>query len=99
MADPGLPWQLEGFLETLDAWADREDVGVDLRFVVTEWILTRVDDPYQGVRREPGFPDFWSGVVPGSHDGDGHVVLCSYWVEESRRAVRCDNFGLLSWPA
>ena len=45
--------------------------GVDLRFLVTEWILTRAADPYQGVRREAGFDNLWFGAVPRSGHGDG----------------------------
>lgn len=66
--------------------------------IVTAWVLTRYDDPYQGVRRESGFPNLWFGVVPDTDDGSGHVVVCSYWIAESTRTVRCDNFGTLSRP-
>jgi hypothetical protein len=92
------PWKLEGFLLRLDAWAELESPTDDLRLLVTAWIMTRYDDPYQGVRREEGFPNLWFGVVPNSDDGSGRVVVCSYWIEESSRVVRCDNFGTLNRP-
>jgi len=100
VASAGPGWQLEGFLERLDAWSEREGANVsdDVRIAATAWILTRMDDPYQGVQREQGFDNLWFGAVPGSHDGKGHVVVCSYWIEETEHVVRCDNFGLLSWP-
>jgi hypothetical protein len=93
------PWQLENFLERLDDWIAREGPAHDLVLVVTAWLLSRMEDPYQGARREAGFDNLWFGVIPNSGDHAGHVVGCSYWIFESRRAVRCDNFGLLNWPA
>jgi hypothetical protein len=91
-------WTLVGFLERLDAWADLESPEDDLRLLVTAWILTRYDNPYQGVRREPSFPNLWFGAVPNSYHGDGNVVACAYWVEESSRVVRCDSFASLRLP-
>lgn len=91
-------WTLEKFLERFDAWVELESPTDDLRYNVMNWILTRYDDPYHGVRREEGFPNLWFGRVPKSHDRSGHVVTCSYWIEESTRTVRCDNFGTLSLP-
>jgi hypothetical protein len=89
---------LERLLERLDAWAEREDPSGDLRILVTSWILTRYDDPYQGVQRAEGFEDLWFGAVPNTDDGLGHVVVCSYWIEEIRRAVSCDSFATLNLP-
>jgi hypothetical protein len=60
--------------------------------------MTRYDDPYKGVRRAHGFPNLWFGVVPESDDGKGQVVVCSYWIEEAARRVRCDSFATLSLP-
>lgn len=91
-------WTLENFLERFDAWVELKSPTDDLRCIVLAWILTRDDDPYQGVRREKGFANLWFGPVPNSRDGSGHVVICSYWIQESSRAVRCDNFGTLSLP-
>jgi hypothetical protein len=92
------PWALINFLERFDAWVELECPTEDLRCIVIDWILTRDEDPYQGVRREGGFPNLWFGQIPNSRDGCGHVVVCSYWIEESSRTVRCDNFGTLSFP-
>ncbi|MGH3764225.1 MAG: hypothetical protein ACRDS0_23060 [Pseudonocardiaceae bacterium] len=92
------PWALESFLERFDSWVELESPKDDLRYVVMTWILTRYDDPYQGVRREEGFENLWFGAVPKSDDGAGNVVVCSYWIKESTRIVRCDNFGTLSLP-
>ena len=92
------PWKLERFLVELDSWADREAPDDDLRLVVTAWIMTRFDDPYRGVRREPGFGNLWFGPVPDSDDGKGNVVACSYWVVEFEGVVRCNGFATLGLP-
>lgn len=60
--------------------------------------MSRGDDPYQGARREPGFPNLWYVKVPGSYQG-GSVVLCSYFIVESTHEVHCKGFGTLSWPS
>lgn len=93
------PWTLDQFIERFDAWVELESPTDDLRCIVMDWILTRDDDPYQGARREKGFPNLWVGRVPNSNDGSGNVVVCSYcWIKESSRTVCCDNFGTLSLP-
>jgi len=55
---------LERFLDRLDAWAEQEDPSTDLRILVTSWIMTRYDDPYQGVQRAEGFENLWFGADP-----------------------------------
>ncbi len=92
------PWQLVGFLERFDLWADQEKPADKLRQLVLAWIFTRIDDPYQGVRREPGFPNLWFGPVPSSEHGEWSVVCCSYWIEERDHVVRCDSFATLNRP-
>jgi hypothetical protein len=92
------PWHLEGFEEQLDAWAERESSPDDLKLIVMAWLLSRMDSPYVGVRREPGFPNLWFGPVPGSEDGVGRVVCCSYWIFEERHLVRCNSFATLNLP-
>lgn len=99
MADGGPAWELERFTEMLEIWATHESASIDLRLVVTAWLFTRLDDPYQGVERETGFENLWYGVVPGSAMDDGTVVTCSYWIEERRHALRCNAFATLHWPA
>ncbi len=91
-------WKLEGFEECLDRWIALEQPVVDLRFVVLEWVLTRADDPYKGVRRQAGFDNLWFGPVPRSGDGRGNAVACAYWVEERPRTVRCDSIATLAQP-
>jgi len=69
---------LIGFDVRFDAWTELEGPSDDLRLIVMAWVHGRFDDPYQGARREDGFENLWFGHVPGSEDGEGHVVTCSY---------------------
>lgn len=98
MPSGALSWTLEGFLDRLESWGELQSPQDELRLTVMIWIMTRYDDPYQGVRRENGFPNLWFGTVPHSGDGCGNVVTCSYWIEEVNRSVRCDSFATLSLP-
>lgn len=91
-------WQLQGFEDALDRWIAIENPSIDLRFVVTEWVVGRADDPYAGVRRRTEVaPNYWFGTVPGSREGD-RVVVCAYWIDEETRSVRCDNIATLGLP-
>jgi hypothetical protein len=91
-------WKLDKFGERLDSWIERENPSPDLRYIVTEWVFSRYDDPYQGVRREAGFANLWFGTVPRSDHGEGAVVVCSYWIEEHSKTVRCDIIASLNRP-
>lgn len=91
-------WKLEGFEDSLDNWAAQEHAPSELVMVVTHWVLSRFDDPYLGVQREPGFANLWFGAVPESRHGDGQVVVCSYWITESTRTVQCNSFAALNLP-
>jgi hypothetical protein len=91
-------WTIEGFLERLDMWVAQESPAERIRWVVTAWVMTRMDDPYLGVQREPTFDNLWFGPVPDTDTPDGHVVVCSYWIIESTHTVRCDTFATLRRP-
>lgn len=92
-------WRLVGFEEALDRSAETENPSTDLRSLVTEWVLSRFDNPHQGVRREPGSPEgLWFGKVPGSDHGAGAAVACAYWIDEAEKVVRCDNIASLNKP-
>ena len=91
-------WQLNLFGERLDIWAADQDGSDELRRVVTLWIFTRFDDPYLGVKRRPEVaPNYWFGQVQGTLQNDS-VVTCGYWIQETERIVRCDNFATLVLP-
>jgi hypothetical protein len=64
-------WQLVRFLEHLNRWGEIESPDPDTRLVVTAWVMSRHEDPYRGVRREPGFPNLWFGKVPNTLDAAG----------------------------
>ncbi|WP_020518704.1 hypothetical protein [Catelliglobosispora koreensis] len=91
-------WKLEGFLDRLDAWVAREAPPDELRVLVTAWIMSRYDDPYQGVQRERDFENLWFGPIPGSVTKSGTVVVCAYWIKERNRKVRCESFATLPVP-
>ncbi len=95
MAEP--LWRLDSFLERFDAWCHTEQVTVDERVLVTLWVMTRMENPFVGVRREPGFADLWFGPIP-STAGNDRVIVCSYWVDPKARTVRCNSFARLSLP-
>ena len=90
-------WQLENFVERLDAWIANENPSEDLRIVVTEWVVARFDNPYTDVSREPDFPNLWFGPIPETQHS-GQVVVCSYWIVEDERLVRCDQIASLRRP-
>jgi hypothetical protein len=96
--DAAWPWTLELFLERLDLWADEAKPSADLVIVVATWIQSRMDDPFDDVERAEGFEDLWFGAIPGSDDGFGNVVTCSYWINVATRSVRCDLFSTSTWP-
>lgn len=90
-------WRLIGFEERLDEWAELEGSADWLLMLVLNWLLSRIDDPYDGLRRQPDFDNLWFGVVPGSFNDD-MVVVCSLWVFEGTHTLRCDRIATLSWP-
>ncbi|MGH3938157.1 MAG: hypothetical protein ACRDTG_05915 [Pseudonocardiaceae bacterium] len=98
MSDRGEPWKLDQFSERLDVWIEVCDPSPRLRRVVRTWVLTRFDNPYEGVRQAPGFDNLWSGKVPNSEDGIGNAVLCAYFIETATHTLRCDQFATLREP-
>ena len=94
---PAERWQLDMYLDAVDEWIEVESPPGWLRFVVREWLLSRFDDPYVGMRRAGGFENLWFAMVPLSAH-NWLVVTCSCWIEERARTVRCDRIGSLGWP-
>ncbi|GAA2104040.1 hypothetical protein [Actinomadura alba] len=62
--------------------------------------MTSIEDlaERECVHREPGFDNLWYGAVPNSDNVAGQVVICSYWIEEAKRTLRCDSFATLNQP-
>lgn len=98
MSDRGSRWRLIGFEDRLDEWQRNESADEDLLLIILPWIMSRFEDPYQGMKREPEFENLWFGPVPHTYDGQGNVVVCSYWIEEAGHSVRCDSFATLALP-
>jgi hypothetical protein len=94
-----LRWATEGFLDQIDAWARRGSPHPDLLLIVLPWVMERSEYPYRGVRREPGFDNLWFGGIAGSEDAEGRIVVCSYWVFDELRLLRCNSVATLSAPS
>ena len=95
-------WTLLEFLPQLDAWIAAEHPLPELGVLVTDWIFTRISDPFGNARRVPGFADYWQAVVPGSDHFDDFAersgVVCLFWIDVTDGTVRCDRFASLSLP-
>lgn len=80
------------FLPKLDAWIERECPLDELRVFVTDWIFTRVSNPFDNARRVTGFADSWRAVIANSDHFDDHAercaVICLHWIDVSTRSVR-----------
>ncbi len=90
-------WAIAGLVEALNSWAQRESPGPDLRRTVARWAFNQHEDPYQGVSRQPGFPNLYFGEVPGTR-AEGAAVSCTYWIEAATHTVKWDNFTTLNLP-
>jgi hypothetical protein len=95
-------WELVDFLPRLDDWITAEHPLQELTLLVTDWIFTRLGDPFANARRVEGFADYWQAVVPNSDHFDDYAersgVVCLYWVDVEARTVRCDRIATLSLP-
>jgi len=73
-------WTLLEFVPKLDEWIAIEHPLPELRVLLTDWIFTRVSDPFANARRVVGFADYWLAVVPGSDHFDDYAersgVIC-----------------------
>jgi hypothetical protein len=92
------PWQILGTEDCLTRWQDLEKPSTDLCFLVAEWLLSKMDDPYQGMRRVPNFPTLWFGKVARSDHGADSVVVCSYEIDEDTHTVYVRSIATLSKP-
>jgi hypothetical protein len=101
LPNPEAGWNLTNVDECLDRW-EQECVPADeLRRLVIAALLSRMDDPYDGARRESWFgnePSLWFWMVPGSLHA-GQAVYVSFMVFERLGTVRIDSIMTLSWPA
>lgn len=95
---PELPgWTLDDFSEWLERWIAAESPDDDRVLRVSEWIMSRADDPYVGARQVIEIPGLWFAEISGTLRDDMKVT-CSYWINERAHVVRCDNIQTLSPP-
>jgi hypothetical protein len=90
-------WRVLGAGDCLDRWDDTEQPPEELRNIVRDWLMTRVEDPHQGVSRMPGFPGWWFGKVAGSDQGWA-AVYCTYLIDEETRTVEIRGINTLNRP-
>lgn len=93
-------YTLKGFKEWLEIWEKTEPssaVSTDLRIAVLDWIISRGGDPYAGARRENGAPNQWLAKIPRTFHG-GQWVVCTFYIYEETKTVRCDMLTTLSPP-
>lgn len=90
-------WLLLGTEECLDRWAATEHPPEDLRIIVANWLMTRMDNPHRDVDRMPDFPGWWFGKVAGSDHG-WSAVYCTYQINEAERVVQIRGINTLNRP-
>ena len=56
-----------------------------------------MDQPYQGVQREPSIPNLWFGAIPHTVV-EGRTAGCAYWIFETTRTIRFDSITMLNLP-
>lgn len=76
MPSEPLDWKLVRFPECIERWTKLESPSDDQQLVVLDWVMSRHDDPYRGMRRAEGFENLWFGAIPGTEPGWA-VVTCS----------------------
>jgi hypothetical protein len=90
-------WNIVGLVEALNAWVAREHPSEHLRKAVGRWAFQQHEDPYQGVHRQPGFPNLYFGEVAGTRH-KGAALSCTYFIEVTTHSVKWDNFTTLNLP-
>ena len=92
-------WSLYEFEEGRDAWVQKEGPADELYNIVTTWFPTLGDDPYrEALQMTNEVPSFWFVRVPNSQDEHGHIVTCTYWIDERYGSVRCYDFTTYNLP-
>lgn len=64
MASNAGPWALANFADVMELWIERDGPIPRIVMNVGEWVMSRSDDPYEGVRREAGFPNLGERLFP-----------------------------------
>lgn len=90
-------WLVLGWEDCLERWITVEHPPQELRSIVVNWLMTRLDDPHQGVRRMPEFVGWWFGKVAGS-DAGFSAVYCTYQINGAERVVQVRSISTLNRP-
>jgi hypothetical protein len=91
-------WIPLDFEDRIARWIDRDGFrDDDLRLEVVSWIINQLHDPYDGVKPVASLPGLYQGTIPHT-EIRGTAVLCSYWIDNDARTVRCDNIATLALP-
>lgn len=84
----------------MEIWEKNEPISAisgDRRYAVLDWMISRGTDPYAGARREDVAENYWLAKIPQTFH-DGQMVVCTFYVYEETRTVRCDMLVTLSLP-
>ena len=91
-------WRLVDFSTHIERWIAQDAPSIDLRVVVIDWLVSRADDPYQGVRRWPGADAWWHGEIPLTRTSDSRAVHVNYVIEERTHSVNRRGLATLDLP-
>jgi hypothetical protein len=93
-----LPWAPQDFEDRYDRWVAQDGhADQDLRLEVLAWLMGRLADPYDGAKPIASVPGLFQATIPHT-EIDGRAVMCSYWIDNDARTVRCDNIATLALP-
>lgn len=93
MADP---WVLVDFESRLRQWIERDNPTKPQWVGAARWMLDLPSDPFAGAHRD--MANLWFRAIPETLDSRSRIACCSYWIDATRRVVRCESFALLTWP-
>jgi hypothetical protein len=97
-------WQLTNFTENLQTLRPSPEMSPQRLHATLAWIRRVEDNPFrpemsrQADMRHDELGDLYFGPVPGTRNADNSWVVCSYWINEYMRTVRCDGLGILTNP-
>jgi hypothetical protein len=94
----GRLWKLEDFLQSVDAWIEREDPPQEFVLATLSWVHSLQTDPYRrGVPKRGLGPMVWFADVPDI-PSESQAVVCTYTIDEVEGVVRCWVIAGLSRP-
>jgi hypothetical protein len=96
--DPGRQRLLLDYEEPIRLWVREYAPSLPVLLTVRDWLRSREENPFAGIRYVHGFDNYLFGVIPGTMGDDGRVVTCTYWVFREDWTVRIDMLSTASWP-